>query len=279
MHHGVVIFQDDFAMRPDDVARAAEERGFESIFFIDHTHIPVRRTTPYPLGGDLPKDYYHNHDLFVAMSFAAAATKKIKIGSGVCLVIERDPIALAKEIASLDALSGGRVIFGIGGGWNREEMEDHGTNFATRWKLLRERIEAMKAIWREDEAEYHGELVRFEKIWSWPKPAQKPHPPILLGGHGEKAFDRIVRYCDGWMPLTWVDQNIIAEIADLHRVAQRVGRDPRTLSVTVFGAPEDGKGLAAYAEAGVERVLFGLPNAGPQEVMPVLDRLAKLPRS
>jgi len=279
MHHGVVIFQDDFAMRPDDVARAAEERGFESIFFIDHTHIPVRRTTPYPLGGDLPKDYYHNHDLFVAMSFAAAATKKIKIGSGVCLVIERDPITLAKEIASLDALSGGRVIFGIGGGWNREEMEDHGTNFATRWKLLRERIEAMKAIWREDEAEYHGELVRFEKIWSWPKPAQKPHPPILLGGHGEKAFERIVRYCDGWMPLTWVDQNIIAEIADLHRVAQRVGRDPRTLSVTVFGAPEDGKGLAAYAEAGVERVLFGLPNAGPQEVMPVLDRLAKLPRS
>jgi len=279
MHHGVVIFQDDFAMRPDDVARAAEERGFESIFFIDHTHIPVRRTTPYPLGGDRPKNYYHNHDLFVAMSFAAAATKKIKIGSGVCLVIERDPIALAKEIASLDALSGGRVIFGIGGGWNREEMEDHGTNFATRWKLLRERIEAMKAIWREDEAEYHGELVRFEKIWSWPKPAQKPHPPILLGGHGEKAFDRIVRYCDGWMPLTWVDQNIIAEIADLHRVAQRVGRDPRTLSVTVFGAPEDGKGLAAYAEAGVERVLFGLPNAGPQEVMPVLDRLAKLPRS
>jgi len=279
MHHGVVIFQDDFAMRPDDVARAAEERGFESIFFIDHTHIPVRRTTPYPLGGDLPKDYYHNHDLFVAMSFAAAATKKIKIGRGVCLVIERDPITLAKEIASLDALSGGRVIFGIGGGWNREEMEDHGTNFATRWKLLRERIEAMKAIWREDEAEYHGELVRFEKIWSWPKPAQKPHPPILLGGHGEKAFDRIVRYCDGWMPLTWVDQNIIAEIADLHRVAQRVGRDPRTLSVTVFGAPEDGKGLAAYAEAGVERVLFGLPNAGPQEVKPVLDRLAKLPRS
>jgi probable F420-dependent oxidoreductase len=278
MHHGVVIFQDDFAMRPDDVARAAEERGFESIFFVDHTHIPVRRTTPYPLGGDLPKDYYHNHDLLVAMSFAAAATKKIKIGSGVCLVIERDPITLAKEVASLDALSGGRVIFGIGGGWNREEMEDHGTNFVTRWKLLRERIEAMKAIWRDDEAEYQGELVRFEKIWSWPKPVQKPHPPILLGGHGEKAFERIVRYCDGWMPLTWVDQNIIAEIGDLHRVAEKAGRDPRTVSVTVFGAPADAKGLAAYAEAGVERVLFGLPNAGPQDVLPALDRLVKLPR-
>jgi probable F420-dependent oxidoreductase len=279
MHHGVVIFQDDYAMRPDEVARAAEERGFESVFFIDHTHIPVRRTTPYPLGGDLPKDYYHNHDLLVAMSFAAAATKKIKIGSGVCLVIERDPITLAKEVASLDVLSGGRVIFGIGGGWNREEMEDHGTSFTTRWRLLRERIEAMKAIWRDDEAEYHGELVRFEKVWSWPKPVQKPHPPILLGGHGEKAFDRIVRYCDGWMPLTWVDQNIVAEIADLHRVAERAGRHPRTLSVTVFGAPLDGKGLDAYAAAGVERVLFGLPNAGSETVLPVLDRIAKLPRS
>ena len=276
MHHGVVTFQDDFAIRPDEVARAAEERGFESIFFIDHTHIPVRRTTPYPLGGDLPKDYYHNHDLFVAMSFAAAATKKIKIGSGICLVIERDPFTLAKEVASLDVLSNGRVIFGIGGGWNREEMEDHGTQFGTRWKLLRERIEAMKAIWRNDEAEYHGELVDFEKIWSWPKPAQKPHPPILLGGHGEKAFDRVIRYCDGWLPLTWVDQNIIPEIQELRERARKAGRDPKTISVTVFGAKPDAAQLAAYAEAGVERVLFGLPNAGVDKVLPALDRLANL---
>jgi len=276
MDHGVVTFQDDFAIRPDEVARAAEERGFESIFFIDHTHIPVRRTTPYPLGGDLPKDYYHNHDLFVAMSFAAAATKKIKIGSGICLVIERDVITLAKEVASLDSLSNGRVIFGIGGGWNREEMEDHGTDFTTRWKRLRESIEAMKAIWRDDEAEYHGELVDFEKIWSWPKPVQKPHPPILLGGHGEKAFDRVIRYCDGWMPLTWVDKNIIPEIRELRERAKRAGRDPQTISVTVFGAKPDPEELTAYAEAGVERVLFGLPNAGPDKVLPALDRLAKL---
>jgi probable F420-dependent oxidoreductase len=276
MHHGVVLFQDDFAMRPDEAARAAEERGFESIFFVDHTHIPVRRTTPYPLGGELPKDYYHNHDIFVAMSYAAAATKKIKIGSGICLVIERDPITLAKEVASLDFLSNGRVIFGIGAGWNREEMEDHGTNFPTRWKLLRERIEAMKAIWRDDEAEYHGELVRFGKIWSWPKPVQKPHPPILLGGHGEKAFDRVIRYCDGWMPLTWVDKNIIPEIGELRERAKRAGRDPRTISVSVFGASPDSKELAAYAEAGVARVLFGLPNAAPDQVLPALDRLAKL---
>ena len=266
MDHGVIIFQDDFAIRPDEVARAAEERGFESIFFIDHTHIPVRRTTPYPLGGDLPKDYYHNHDLFVAMSFAAAATKKIKIGSGICLVIERDVITLAKEVASLDSLSNGRVIFGIGGGWNREEMEDHGTDFTTRWKRLRESIEAMKAIWRDD----------FEKIWSWPKPAQKPHPPILLGGHGGKAFDRVIRYCDGWLPLTWVDQNIIPEIQELRERARKAGRDPKTISVTVFGAKPEGKQLDAYAEAGVERVLFGLPNAGADKVLPALDRLAKL---
>src|SRR5882724_8750754 len=276
MHHGVVIFQDDFAMRPDDAARAAEERGFESIFFIDHTHIPVRRTTPYPLGGDLPKDYYHNHDLFVAMSYAAAATKKIKIGSGICLVIERDVITLAKEVASLDFLSNGRVILGIGGGWNREEMEDHGTNFTTRWKRLRESIEAMKAIWKDDEAEYHGELVRFEKIWSWPKPAQKPHPPILLGGHGEKAFERIVRYCDGWMPLTWVDSTIIPEIRELHEHARRAGRDPKTISVTVFGAKPDAATVAGFAEAGVERVLYTLPNAGAEKVLPALDKLAKL---
>jgi probable F420-dependent oxidoreductase len=276
MKHGVVIFQDDFAMRPDDVARAAEERGFESIFFVDHTHIPVRRTTPYPLGGDLPKDYYHNHDLFVAMSFAAAATKRIKIGSGICLVIERDVITTAKEVASLDALSNGRVIFGIGAGWNREEMEDHGTDFTTRWKRLRESIEAMKVIWREDEAEYHGDLVRFEKIWSWPKPAQKPHPPILLGGHGPKALERIVRYCDGWMPLTWVDDNIVAEIRDLHEVAKRAGRDPKTISVTVFGAKPDAKVIAGFAEAGVDRVLFTLPNALADQVLPALDELAKL---
>ncbi len=276
MHHGVVIFQDDFAMRPDDAARAAEERGFESIFFIDHTHIPVRRTTPYPLAAELPKDYYHNHDLFVAMSFAAAATKKIKIGSGICLVIERDVITTAKEVASLDFLSNGRVLFGIGGGWNREEMEDHGTDFTTRWKRLRESIEAMKAIWKEDEAEYHGELVKFEKIWSWPKPVQKPHPPILLGGHGEKAFDRVVRYCDGWMPLTWVDDKIVSEIGELHAVAKRAGRDPKTISVTVFGAKPDPKAIAGFAEAGAERVLFSLPNAGGDKVLPALDKLAKL---
>src|SRR5262245_52407511 len=276
MQFGILMFAADYAIRPDELAREAEARGFESLFFPEHTHIPASRRTPWPGGAELPKEYWHTHDLFVALAMAAAVTTKIKIGSGICLVIERDPITLAKEVASLDFLSNGRVIFGIGAGWNREEMEDHGTSFATRWKLLRERIEAMKAIWRDDEAEYHGELVHFDKIWSWPKPVQKPHPPILLGGHGEKAFDRVIRYCDGWMPLTWVDQSIIPEIGQLRERAKRAGRDPATISVTVFGAAADSKQLASYAEAGVARVLFGLPNAAPGQVLPALDRLAKL---
>jgi probable F420-dependent oxidoreductase len=276
MHHGVFMFQCDFAMRPDEIARAVEERGLESLFFVDHTHIPASRKTPYPLGGELPQDYFHNHDIFVALAMAAAVTKKIKLGTGVCLVIERDPIVLAKEVASLDFLSGGRVILGIGGGWNREEMENHGTQFTTRWKLLRERVEAMKAIWQNDAAGYHGELVRFDPIWSWPKPVQKPHPPILLGGHGPKAWDRIIRYCDGWIPLTWVDSKIPEEVVELRKRAADAGRDPRTIAVTVFGAREDPEQLEAFAAAGVERVLFGVP-AGPAErVLPVLDRVAKL---
>lgn len=276
MKHGVIIFQDDYAMRPDDVAREAEARGFESVFFVDHTHIPVSRKTPYPLGGDLPKDYWHNHDLFIALAMAAAVTKTIKIGSGVCLVIERDPIQLAKEVASLDFLSNGRLIFGVGGGWNREEMENHGTDFAKRWKVLRERIEAMKAIWRDEKAEYHGETVSFEPIWSFPKPVQKPHPPILLGGHGEKAWDRIIRYCDGWLPLTWVNPNIVEEVGMLRARAEKAGRDPKTVSVTVFGAQEDPRMLSAYEKAGVERALFLLPPAGKDQVLPVMDRVVKL---
>jgi probable F420-dependent oxidoreductase len=278
MHYALTMFPTDYAMRPDAFACAAEERGFESVFFPEHTHIPTSRQTPYPAGGELPKEYSHTHDPFVALAMAAAVTSTLKLATGICLVVERDPIVLAKEVASLDLLSGGRVIFGIGGGWNVEEMAHHGTAFGTRWKLLRERIEAMKAIWQHDEASYRGELVRFDPIWSYPKPAQKPHPPILLGGHGPKALDRVVAYCDGWMPIGLRPAALREGIADLRARAEKAGRDARTISVSLFWAPADEALLADYAALGVERVIFPLPPAAADEVLPKLDRYAKLIR-
>jgi probable F420-dependent oxidoreductase len=276
MKLGVLMFATDYAIRPDELARAVEERGFESLWFPEHTHIPVSRRSPWPGGADLPKEYWHTHDLFVALAMAAAVTKTIKLGTGICLVIERDPITLAKEIATLDALSGGRVLFGIGGGWNAEEMENHGTDFKRRWKLLRERIEAMKAIWTNDEAAYHGELVDFDPIWSWPKPAQKPHPPIYLGGHGPKALQRVATYCDGWMPIPARARELRESIDDLHRRARELGRDPKSLAVSLYGVPADADALRSYAGLGIDRAIFALPSADRDAVLPLLDRYAKV---
>ena len=276
MQYGVSIFATDETIRPDELARAAEARGFEALFFPEHTHIPASRRTPYPLGGELPKEYWRAFDPFVALMMAASVTTRLKVGTGICLVIERDPIILAKEVASLDVLSNGRFLFGIGAGWNVEEMENHGTNFKIRWKLLRERIEAMKAIWTQADAAYHGDLVRFDPIWSGPKPVQKPHPPILLGGHGKKALQRVVRYCDGWMPLGPMVRDFAVAIGRLREFAQQAGRDPKSLAVTATSAPADPKVLAAWAEAGVERAVFPLPPAPADTVLRQLDRYAKL---
>jgi probable F420-dependent oxidoreductase len=276
MKYGVAIFPTDYAMRPDEVARAAEQRGFESIFFPEHTHIPTSRRSPYARGGELPPEYFHTVDLFVSMTAAAVATTRIKLASGICLVIEHDPILLAKEVASVDLISRGRVIFGIGGGWNAEEMENHGTVFKSRWKLLRERIESMKQIWANDNASYQGEMVKFDPIWSWPKPVQKPHPPILLGSHGPRALQRVVRYCDGWLPNAMRGGDLAKEVTELRRVAEQNGRDPKTISVTVFAAPTDKRALAGYEEFGAERAVFFLPPAGADKVLPVLDQQAKL---
>ena len=276
MNYALTIFPTDYAIRPDDLARAAEERGFEALFFPEHTHIPTSRRTPYPAGGELPKEYSHTHDPFIALGMAAAVTKRIKLATGICLVIERDPITLAKEVATLDFLSGGRVLFGIGGGWNAEEMENHGTVFKTRWKLLRERIEAMKEIWQNDEGAYRGELVRFDPIWSFPKPAQKPHPPILLGGHGESALKRVASYCDGWLPISLMAGDLKKEIATLHRLAREKGRDPKTISISVFWAPTERATLDGYAEMGIERAIFPLPPEPRDKILPILDRYAKL---
>ncbi len=276
MKYGLSIFATGETIRPDVLARAAEERGFEALFFPEHTHIPASRRTPYPLGGELPKEYWCAFDPFVALSMAAAVTTRLKVGTGICLVVERDPIILAKEVASLDFLSGGRFLFGIGAGWNVEEMENHGTNFATRWKLLRERIEAMKSIWTQEDSAYRGDLVRFDSIWSGPKPLQKPHPPILLGGHGKKALQRVIRYCDGWMPIGPMVRDFAAAMRRLREFAQQSGRDPNAISVTATSAPPDKKVLATWAAAGVERAVFPLPPAPADVVLRQLDRYATL---
>ena len=279
MDFGVTMFATDYAVRVDDLARETEARGFESLWFPEHTHIPASRRSPWPGGPNLPKEYWHTVDLFVAMATAAAVTKTLKVASGICLLVERDPITTAKEVASVDHLSGGRVLFGIGGGWNAEEMEHHGTPFKERWKVLRERVLAMKRIWTEDEASFDGTYVRFEPIWSWPKPVQKPHPPIILGGHGPLAVKRVVDYCDGWIPIGVRAGNLKDGIEELHRAAREKGRDPRTISVSLYGAPADGDTLKQLRDLGVDRAIFALPSKPRDEVLPLLDRYAAAMRN
>jgi probable F420-dependent oxidoreductase len=276
MKFGIQLFLNEQSMRPDDFARAAEERGFESIFLPEHTHIPVERRSPFIAGGELPQDYYHTYDPFVTLTAAAVATKKLRLGTGVCLVVEHDPIVLAKTVATLDVISNGRLILGVGAGWNAEEMENHATVFKTRWKLLRERVEAMKAIWHQQNPQYHGEFVNFAPIWSFPKPTQKPNPPVLLGGHGDLSLRRVVRYCDGWIPVEASIRDIKADIKRLHQLAEEAGRDPKTISVTVTLARPNRERIDLYAEAGVERVVYPLPTGGEDVVLPRLDRHAKL---
>jgi probable F420-dependent oxidoreductase len=276
MHCGVTMFSTDYSMRVDDLARAAETRGFESLWLPEHTHIPVSRRSPWPGGPNLPQEYWHTLDPFVALTAAAAVTTRLRLGTGICLLIERDPIVTAKAVASLDLLSNGRVLFGIGGGWNAEEMENHGTAFRTRWRVLRERVLAMKRIWTEDEPAFEGEYVRFEPIWSWPKPVQKPHPPVLLGGHGPRAWARVVDYCEGWLPIGVRAGDLFAGITELRRLATEKGRDPGTISVSVYGAPGDADLLKRLRDAGVKRAVFALPPAGADKVMPLLDRYAAL---
>ncbi|HEX3862082.1 MAG TPA: LLM class F420-dependent oxidoreductase [Stellaceae bacterium] len=278
MQIGVFYFPVDYGINIVELATALEERGFESLFVPEHTHIPVSRRTPFPGGGELPKRYAHTHDPFVALSFAAAATRKLRLGTGIALIPERDPIVTAKCVASLDQLSGGRVEFGIGGGWNVEEMENHGAQYKTRFKLMRERILAMKAIWTGEEAEYHGDMVDFGPIWSYPKPAQRPHPPILLGGETDYTLKRVVEYCDGWFPRPSRDWDIRHQMSRLHNMAKEAGRDPKTLSVSVFRAAPDKAALQQYRDAGVDRAVFEIPDRSRDEILQVLDSYVPLLR-
>ncbi len=274
MKFGVSMFPTDYAIPPDELAKAAEERGFESLFFPEHTHIPASRISPFGGGGELPEQYWHAMDPFVAMAVAAAATKTLKVGTGVCLVIERDPIVLAKEVASVDLVSGGRMQFGIGGGWNAEEMENHGTDFKRRWKVLRERIEAMKEIWANDEATYHGEFVNFDAIWCWPKPVQKPHPPIIVGGNGARTLQRVVRYGDEWMPLGRAGASFTDRIKELNDLAGGAGRDP--IPVSIFAVPPDPAAVEQFQGEGASRVFFSLNAGAADKILPALDKMAEV---
>jgi probable F420-dependent oxidoreductase len=253
MHFGLAVFPTLDTPDPAALGRLAEERGFESLWFPEHTHIPASRETPYPAGGELPPEYSRTYDPFVALMAAAAATERLLLGTAICLVVERDPIVTAKEVATLDHLSGGRLLFGVGAGWNREEMANHGTDPRTRMALMAERVEAMQAIWTQDEASYHGEFVNFERIWSWPKPLQQPHPPVLVGGNGPTVLDRVLRFGDAWMPNVIDDDTLLAQIALLR---ERAGHD---VPVTLNAAPRRPERLARYIEAGVERAIFYLP--------------------
>ena len=259
MEFGIGYFPTHDGVSPGGIARMVEEHGFESLFFAEHTHIPASRETPYPGGGDLPRKYWHTYDLFVAATAAVAATSKLRVGSGVCLVIERDPIVTAKEVASVDHLSGGRFEFGIGAGWNREEMSNHGTDPRTRMRLLKERVEAMKAIWAEEEASYRGEFVNFDRIWSWPKPAQRPHPPILVGGDGPTVLERVIAFGDVWFP-NYRGAETLARAAELKSRAER------PVELQVISVPADAKDLQALAEAGCTRACHWLPSGNRSTV-------------
>jgi len=273
---GVFHFPTDYGIDVGQLAREVEARGFDSLFVCEHTHIPISRRTPFPGGGELPERYSHTHDPFVALAFAAAATRTLLLGTGIALVPQRDPIITAKSVASLDQLSGGRFIFGIGGGWNVEEMENHGTRYESRFKILRERVLAMQALWTHDTAEFHGEFVTFDPVWLYPKPKKKPYPPILLGGESDHTLRRVVEFGNGWLPRAHRGFEPDRAVACLRQAAAAGGREATALSITVFNAPTDEAVLASYREAGIHRVLLGVPDRGTDEVLRVLDRTAPL---
>jgi probable F420-dependent oxidoreductase len=269
MKFGISTFVTDEGIAPRALARAIEEGGFDSLFIAEHTHIPLSRKSPWPRGGELPRRYYRTLDPFITLTAAAAATERLLLGTGVTLVVERDPIITAKEVASLDLVSGGRVVFGVGVGWNREEMENHGTNPHIRGRLTDERIRAMIEIWTKDEPEFHGQYVDFDPIGIWPKPVQKPYPPIYVGG-GRRAFERIAQLGDAWLANGLPPDKLQPMMGELREVA---GSD---VAVSVFNASSEPEDLQAYAQLGVERVLLGLPTLPESETLKQLDNLAQV---
>jgi probable F420-dependent oxidoreductase len=281
MKFGASMFFTDYSMTPAALARALEERGFDIVWAPEHSHIPLSRKTPFVLGGDLPKRYYDVMDPFVTLTAAAMATRTLKIGTGVCLIAQRDPIQTAKLVASIDQVSGGRFVFGVGNGWNQDEMENHGTAFATRHKLARENIEAMKAIWTQTKAEYHGEFVNFDAMMAWPKPVQKPHPPIIVGGAFPYSARRAIRYGDGWMPQ--VTSAAATPLVDLiprfRQMAAQDGRDPASLKISIGGQAPDVDLIKRYQDLEVERVSVSLLSEKQDTILPVLDQWVAVMRA
>jgi probable F420-dependent oxidoreductase len=277
MRIGLTMFPTEYAIQPHDLAVEAEARGFESLWLPEHSHIPTSRKSPWPGGGELPKPYYYSYDPFVSLAAAAALTKTIKLATGVCLVIQRDPIHTAKEVSTLDRLSSGRFLFGIGAGWNAEEMADHGTAFETRFKLMRERILAMKEIWTHDKAKFAGEFVKFDETFQWPKPVQKPHPPIIIGGGFPHAAKRAIAYGDGWIPIGG-RLDPLQVLPQFRKMAKDAGRDPASLSFSLFGVARAPELLKRYRDAGVDRVVLQLPSKPREEILPMLDESAGFAR-
>ena len=279
MKIGAVMFFTSDSMRPAALGRALEERDFESLWVPEHTHIPSTRKTQYPAGGGLIRPYYEIMDPFLVLNAAATATSRLRIGTGICLVIQRDPIVLAKMVSSIDQLSDGRFLFGVGNGWNQDEIENHGTVFKTRHKLARERIEAMKTIWAAEEPEYHGELVSFDKMKQWPKPRQTPHPPIIVGGAFPHAARRAIRYGDGWIPRDdWLERDGVGILDQFRDMAKEAGRDPASLPISLFRVPDRIERLRQYQDLGIDRVVFSLPAEKEDKILPILDRWADLKR-
>jgi len=278
MQFGAVMFFTDYSMGPAELGLALEQRGFESLWVPEHSHIPLARTTEFPSGGDLPKAYYDIMDPFIVLTAAAAATQRLKLGTGVCLIAQRDPIQTAKLVASIDQVSNGRFLFGVGNGWNVEEMADHGTVFATRHKLARERLEAMKAIWTQAKPEYHGEFVDFGPMMTWPKPVQTPYPPIIVGGAFPYGARRAIRYGDGWIPRA--SRQTYADVGEFlpqfRQMATEAGREPNSLPITIFRVEENLDRLRHYRDLGVARVVISIPAAKEDEVLPLLDRWTAL---
>jgi probable F420-dependent oxidoreductase len=278
MDFGASMFMTDYSMGAVELAQALEARGFESMWNPEHSHIPLSRKTPFPGGGDLPKPYYDAMDPFITLSAAAAATKKLNLGTGVCLVIQRDTIQTAKLVASIDQISQGRFLFGIGGGWNQDEMEDHGAVYATRFKLMREQIEAMKKIWTDSKPEYDGELVKFGPMMTWPKPVQKPHPPVIVGGAFPHAARRAVRYGNGWVPIAGRGGSLDDWLPGFKQMLSEAGRTLADVPISMFGTAPDLDLIKRYQDQGVARVVAGLPAEGADKVLPVLDKWAELIR-